>query len=326
MQKLTTYIIKDDQLNSFNDYLNARIITIDDLLKIKYANIVISYSFYNNIQKKRIHSSNTIIVTADNDSILLTDNIPNNVFQIVDGVPLYTTENYFNVDSEFMSELNCINKALNINKTTRTKTFFTLNGRNNKHRSALINALYQYNLIKQGLVIYHNPNELSHNIITQLGKMDKSDPFIKNFKNPEQNTIRHDAYAIDAYYENYNLEIVTETTVNAHFITEKTIKPLSASMPFLVVSSPGYLKHFQSKGFKTFSDIWDESYDNITDTHKRINAIVKLLNNLIKTKEIYTLTEQCIDILKHNAQHVNTIAQNHTKTKVVQVPQQKEAV
>jgi hypothetical protein len=169
--------------------------------------------------------------------------------------------------------------------------------------------------MNKGLVVYHNSHDLPIEIVDALSQQLSDDKFVKNFKQPELNEVWHDGYADSAYYSKYNLEIITETTTKAHFVTEKTIRPLSARMPFLTISSPGYLEHLHYLGFKTFGDFWDESYDNIKDTHTRIKTVVSILTDLISSEQIYNLYNECRNVLEYNALHAQSLALSHSITK-----------
>ena len=83
------------------------------------------------------------------------------------------------------------------------------------------------------------------------------------------NTDWADADLIPAYSRS-KIELVTETETNFFFITEKTIKPIRAGIPFVIVGCRHYLKKLKQLGFKTFSPYIDESYDNEPDTNRRI--------------------------------------------------------
>jgi hypothetical protein len=76
-----------------------------------------------------------------------------------------------------------------------------------------------------------------------------------------------------------------ESDINYQYgflLSEKTIKCLISGMPFVIVSTPHFLKYLRELGFYTYSDLWDESYDEELDYVKRIDKIVDLCNNLDK--------------------------------------------
>ncbi len=87
---------------------------------------------------------------------------------------------------------------------------------------------------------------------------------------------------IDMYNASYfNLVVETELDYqDAFFITEKTAKVLLCGMPFVVFSSPFFLKNLQNMGFRTYNTLWDESYDSVLDHNDRVNKIVELVQTL----------------------------------------------
>ena len=88
-------------------------------------------------------------------------------------------------------------------------------------------------------------------------------------------------------------------------LTEKTFKPIAMGMPF-VLSAPAHsLSYIRSYGFKTFSDVWDESYDLIEDDYDRNRSLCTLLKQLDKLtiQQKQKMFEKCIPIIEHNWNH-----------------------
>ena len=69
------------------------------------------------------------------------------------------------------------------------------------------------------------------------------------------------------------------------FISEKTAKAVIFRHPFLIFGAPGHLREMRNIGFKTFSDIWDESYDNIINPIDRVDAIMSVLTEICSWDE-----------------------------------------
>lgn len=78
------------------------------------------------------------------------------------------------------------------------------------------------------------------------------------------------------FYSKIALDIVTETAFHYPYprICEKTLRPINCKRMFIIVGPPGVLKLLHSKGFVTFGDIIDESYDNIHNAEERFLSIV----------------------------------------------------
>lgn len=84
-------------------------------------------------------------------------------------------------------------------------------------------------------------------------------------------------------YNKAYFNVVAESNIdwpNQFHFTEKTIKVLVTGMPFVSLSSPGFLKNLHDLGFETYGTIWDESYDLEYNYEQRVSMIVDLINRL----------------------------------------------
>jgi hypothetical protein len=86
------------------------------------------------------------------------------------------------------------------------------------------------------------------------------------------------------------------------FPTEKMYKPIACRRPFIVFSTPWFLKEFKNLGYKTFHPYIDESYDNIQDDVERLHAIAKEVKRLcsLSSSDFINLMENCKKITEHN--------------------------
>lgn len=91
-------------------------------------------------------------------------------------------------------------------------------------------------------------------------------------------------YLLDSYFS-----IVTEShnrEVETFLLSEKIAKPILGMHPFILLAQPYSLKYLRDKGFETFSEIIDESYDNEISDQKRFSIIV----------------DECVKLFKNNTQ------------------------
>ena len=70
-------------------------------------------------------------------------------------------------------------------------------------------------------------------------------------------------------------------------------------MQFILLWTQYSLKVLKQQGYKTFNNLWDESYDNIYNFDDRINAVVELVKEL-RTKNLKKLVLDNLDILEYN--------------------------
>jgi hypothetical protein len=83
-------------------------------------------------------------------------------------------------------------------------------------------------------------------------------------------------------YESTDIEVVLETLFDddRQHLTEKALRPIACGQPFILATTHGSLEYLRSYGFKTFSDVWDESYDLIEDSEQRLISIVDLMKQI----------------------------------------------
>jgi len=101
--------------------------------------------------------------------------------------------------------------------------------------------------------------------------------------------------------------VPTETVYFGHrlHITEKTFKAIALEMPFVLVAPAGSLEYMRSYGFKTFSDVFDESYDEETNDILRVEKVTKLLKDLdsLSLRERQHIHRACLSAVEHNYEH-----------------------
>jgi hypothetical protein len=106
------------------------------------------------------------------------------------------------------------------------------------------------------------------------------------------------------HYEKTFVSIITETLTSDKtiFFSEKIYKSIAVGHPFMVVSSPGYLKELRDRGYKTFNKWFDESYDDLPKMEDRIFAIVKEVKRLstLSIDELASIREEMKPVLQHN--------------------------
>ena len=125
-------------------------------------------------------------------------------------------------------------------------------------------------------------------------------------------------YVVDLtdIYPNIFSELVCETYFSGltFFPTEKTFRPIMNLTPTIIFGSQGFLSNMQRCGFKTFSDYWDESYDDLQD-YERIQAIQSVLKKLflLDHKELTDMYADMLPILIHNKNRLITMRPEELK-------------
>ena len=184
------------------------------------------------------------------------------------------------------------NKKFIFNHSDKKYDFLYLNKNiSRKHRKKLYDVLLQQQLLKNSLVSFIDldvrlPEEY------ELPWVDR--------KNYPYRGMDQDIF--EDPYNDTTCSIVSETNVgNGIFITEKIWKAIIAEHLFVVHGNNHYLKCLRKIGFKTFSEVFDETYDDETNENKKIEKIVETLGSIIKmdSTELYQRTKE---IRTHNRQ------------------------
>jgi hypothetical protein len=93
-----------------------------------------------------------------------------------------------------------------------------------------------------------------------------------------------------SYQQHHNI-------INPIFITEKTFKPIMYGHPFILYGNTHSLKSLKDWGFETYDNWFDESYDDTTDLHMKIEHICDEIAR--PTREYDDVTKQKIN---HNVE------------------------
>ena len=124
--------------------------------------------------------------------------------------------------------------------------------------------------------------------------------------------------------ESYEMRSVYGDWWKERCISEKTLRNMYFSQPFILYSDHGTYDFLHEVGFKTFDGIlFDESFDSIEDDTMRLRAILSELQRLLAMDiaNVQTLvkSDAVIDILKHNKEVLLDIG---SKTMNTEIPDQ----
>jgi hypothetical protein len=109
-------------------------------------------------------------------------------------------------------------------------------------------------------------------------------------------------------YQDVNYVIVSETVFeeSKKHLTEKIFKPIAVGKPFILAGGIGNLEYLKSYGFKTFGDLWSETYDQVHNSKERIETIFREVFTMIE----FDYGEKAIDVFskaheiaEHNRKH-----------------------
>jgi hypothetical protein len=188
---------------------------------------------------------------------------------------------------------------------SRNKTFLCFNRRYHPHRLIFFMMMKKRKLLANfymsmaktqpgsGQSFTTTASHLVHNhpkynfTIEDIASCESTLPLILDQSNFESYPMELNPGDLETFYKNSLINIITETFYfsNIIHVTEKTFKPIAQLQPFIIIASPGSLQHIRDMGFKTFSEFWDESYDQETDHEVRFNKIFDLVELISKWSE-----------------------------------------
>ena len=93
-------------------------------------------------------------------------------------------------------------------------------------------------------------------------------------------------------------------------ISEKTTRSMLYKKPFILAASYKTLEYLKTLRFKTFSDFWDESYDECENHEDRIKKILALIEHINSKSidELKSMLYRMEPILEHNFENLNKIS------------------
>jgi hypothetical protein len=208
-----------------------------------------------------------------------------------------------------------------------TKKFLSLNNRSSWPRLALAQALYQSKLLDDCFFSYRFENrsnqgkralfESDNQLVGKTWFNQSLDieefysqlPIIANDDDFDDydsgNTI---GPGNEMFYSKSFASFVNETYIDENgdaFLTEKAFKPISYGHPFLLFSSAGAIGKLKQLGFETFSDIFDESYDDIASPQQRFEFLLREMFRICQMRltDLQEMYYNAIPRLEHN-QHL----------------------
>lgn len=190
----------------------------------------------------------------------------------------------FNQGLLYRTHQGCIGKQ-------KTKKFLSFNRRPSAHRIALLEKLIEHNLLDEAFYSFSQfmPNNIPNikETYPNIAKYNKDFPLMLN---EIPGVTEYTRLGLDdiKYFEQSNFSVVTETLNDQVgvtglvpvYLSEKIFKCIIMQHPFIVVSTPGYLKVLRSRGYKTFHPYINEEYDNVSDSEQRLELIIDEVKRL----------------------------------------------
>ena len=184
------------------------------------------------------------------------------------------------------------------------KLYINLNRVAREHRCSLLQAIIDNGMINDGYTTWANTGNAYARYL-----LEHPDSTINNYNYDildvaDITTANPTAIIPLEYCKQSFMYIVTETHINIEqlFISEKSYKPISIGMPFMILGNPGTLDLLHTKGYITFNKWFDETYDQVLPLDKRIKIMMENLDYIkgLTDQQRIDLRQEMMPICRHN--------------------------
>lgn len=201
-------------------------------------------------------------------------------------------------------------------KEYKGKYGLSLSRVNRKHRIFANFTLHDLGLsdkfnISQNRINHNEAKEVMKTFNIDFKKFSKWQSLLPLIVDTDNFEINY-ALTLNSHLHNSTLfQIVNETHTDnwkntSLFYSEKTFQSIAHMQPFLIFGQKGCNYALEKFGFKLYHDLFDYSFDNISDTRSRYLALLESVKTTIKKLDSMSRKEQIEwkfsqeDILKHN--------------------------
>jgi hypothetical protein len=176
---------------------------------------------------------------------------------------------------------------LNFNLHSITKDFLIYNrawAGTREYRLTFVENLINNQLVEHCKTTFCPVDQNIHytNHVFENQKFKISNTQLENYFLPNTYPSGASADYVANDYAVTGIEIVLETLFDDSrwHLTEKALRPIACGKPFILMATAGSLQYLQNYGFETFDGLIDESYDLITDSRARLDAVVQEMKRI----------------------------------------------
>ena len=193
--------------------------------------------------------------------------------------------------------------------------FINYNNKPRLHRCMLMDELYKTNLSDVGRMSWNqlttirpdNVSDVLGNYTYEFKYWEEKYLDLDSYTNKEK--IHTDEYSPKLIEPNALIELVSETSAEVTFITEKTLRPIFLEQPFICLGAPNQNLDLLKYGFELYDEIFDYSFDSQPNIEDRINGIIENLNK-IKDEDYYQLYKLLEPKIKRNKERMFSLLEN----------------
>jgi hypothetical protein len=184
------------------------------------------------------------------------------------------------------------------------KLYINLNRVAREHRCSLLQAMIDNGMVTDGYTTWANTGNVYARYLIEHPNSTIND-YTYDTLDVDDITAANPTSSIPLEYcKKSFVYIVTETHINIEqlFISEKSYKPISIGMPFMILGNPGTLDLLHTKGYITFNKWFNENYDQVLPLDKRIKIIMENLDYIkgLTDEQRINLRQEMMPICRHN--------------------------
>lgn len=164
-------------------------------------------------------------------------------------------------------------------------------------------------------LLTQNPATRINDCFVKSGSRLNFSPVSGSFKDPlieGRPNLDHRFYA--EFYKKIAVDIVVETAMDYpyNFVTEKTYRPIASGRPFIIIGPYRTLTFLKSLGFKSFSSIIDEDYDEIKDPEQRFLAVGESIKKFVDRPLDHVINDvkSIAPLLDHNQKWLENVVKD----------------
>lgn len=191
--------------------------------------------------------------------------------------------------------------------------YVSLNNKPHPHRCLLIDLLAKCDLLKEGAVTWNSWYNDEGRLLDQFIRYTFRywQPEILLLDEIESGRRGWETQLPDEYKHSF-VQLISESSPDVIFITEKIVPSLFFNKLFLVSGAVHYHKKLQDLGFVLYDDVFDYSFDSEPDPEVRYTM---LINNLLKLQghtkdQLSVLYQLSLPKIQHNKKNLIRIAKD----------------
>ena len=193
--------------------------------------------------------------------------------------------------------------------------FINYNNKPRLHRCMLMDELHRTRLSDVGRMSWNklmidwpqNISDVLGNYTYEFKHWEEKHLDLDSYGNQEK--IHTDEFSPFLIQPNALIELVSETSAEVTFITEKTFRPILLEQPFICLGAVNQNLDLVKYGFELYDEIFDYSFDSKPNLEDRIKGIIENLNK-IKDEDYYQLYNLLEPKIKRNKERMFSLLEN----------------